>query len=199
MMTTRHSEEKQFTERIKQFLTGKNLYFCGLKHGDNWDKKKLVANIINAETSRTKIKEGSKCDVLLYHDGLDLDFDHKLANPFKLELKIDNTWKDSLIQAIRYKIDSEQKYGQHEKGKIIEVGVSTPSLFLTGAFVPEKCPNPNCEHHDINPNNFAYKSQCQQFDIKRLFWKSGVALLEFNRLNNTYQITVNEGDKIRIE
>lgn len=200
MMTIRHSEERQFTERIKDFLTGKTLYFCGLKHGEGWEHKKLVAKVLRVDTKRTTIKEGSKCDVLMYHDGIDLDYDHKLSNPFKLELKIDTTWKNSLVQAIRYKFDSEQKYGEHPEGKMIEVGVSTPNLFSTGTFTPSKCPSGvTCTHQTREFDSFQYKSECQQFDIKRIFWKSGVALLEFNRLNNTYEITANEGDKIRIQ
>ena len=188
--------EREFTIFLKQELEQCQLIFSGYKVGDQtkYNTKKLISNITGVEIVKTKVKEGGKCDLKIYHDGLDLSYDHKLSNPLKIEVKMNETWKDALPQAVRYKRDSEQKYGKCDDGKLIEIGVTTPDLFFVGAFNPARCKKPVCDH-----------STCQQFDIKRIFWKIGVALLErkIHEHPNYYhqdkiQITVNEGDKIDV-
>lgn len=191
--------EREFTVFLKKQLENCELHFSGTKVGTiPYNTKKLKAKITSVDIDKTKVKKGGKCDVKIYHDGLDLSYDHKLSNPFKLELKTNKTWKDSLSQAIRYKYDSEHKYGKTNNGKLIEVGVCTPDLYLYGTFDKTKCPVPNCFHQTGINNSFQKIATCQQFDIKRLFWKTGVALLERNPYNNILKITANEGDQIDV-
>lgn len=189
--------EREFTIFLKQELEHCQLVFSGFKLG-SFVNKKLNARITRVDMIKTKVKMGGKCDVKVYHDGLDLSYDHKLANPFKIEVKMNNTWRDALPQAIRYKYNSENKYELTTEGKNIEIGVTTPDLFFYGTFDKTRCPTTDCKHHTCFDSNFKTLPQCQQFDIKRIFWKVGVALLERELYTNRLQITANEGDKIDV-
>lgn len=181
--------EKEFRQHIVKELENKKLYFSGYKLGKGYDTKKLIANILKIdENVKVEGREG-RGDIIIHHDFLHLSHNHALASPLIIECKLDTSWKDAIHQANRYKINATKKYQNTGEYEFLEVAVTTPSLYQKESFCPEKC------ILECYKTNHAY---CQQFDIKRIIWKLGIGLLEYNTREGVTKITFNEGDKITI-
>ncbi|EMA11598.1 Type I restriction enzyme R protein N terminus (HSDR_N) [Haloarcula vallismortis] len=177
-------KEEDLKKHLAKWLKDRRLQRAGAKaetdETEDWDKKEIAA-ITEVET---EFDTGNGFgDIAIHHDGLNLSYNHVLANPLIIELKNKQPFKEAVSQAVRYKQDSQKKYREEDGLKYLQTAVATSQSLSTG----EIASRPDTD--SILPVNS---------EAKRIFWKLGIGVMQSTQTFNIV-LSFNEQDKVVIK
>lgn len=169
-------DEHEFRNFLASWLSDRTL----LSQGDNQDtdqtsqwKKKQFSEVTDIETEPET--EHGFGDIGIRHELLELSYDHALASPLIIECKPDS-FREGIEQALRYKSQSDKKYQEAGKYKILQTAIATPRSLSTGEITGRHGATPISE--DQTHENYDGGVFPINFEAKRIYWKAGIGVCQ---------------------
>lgn len=176
-------DEKQFQKYLAQWIEGRTLQRTGYnqetKKTKQWEKKEEATAV---RVEREPSRQSGFGDIAIYHDELDLSWNHRLAKPLIIECKNKKSFRHAAEQAVRYKQESSKKYREQGKYKKLDTAIATPTSLSTAEIASS-----HGTEHSFSTN----------FEAKRIYWKLGIGVMQ--SIQEEIILSFNEGDVVRIK
>lgn len=176
--------EKELQDFLQKWFKGKHLHRRGYRQETSqtkeWDKKeKSLITKVEKEPSRNT----GFGDIAIHHNGLDLSWTHKLANPLIIELKHPKNFRKATHQAVKYKSNSNSRFQKEDGRKICQTAIATTRSISTGEIATASAPT---------------KHFSADFDCKRIYWNLKVGVVQSIQPDKAV-ISFGEADKVIIK
>lgn len=178
------NSEKELQNFLTEWLENKTLYRTGYRRETKKSrkrKKKEKSKITKIEKEPNR-KTGFG-DIAIHHQGLDLSWNHKLANPLILELKHPRKFRKATHQAVMYKSDSESRFLEKNGKKICQTAIATTRSLSTGEIATASEPG---------------KHFSADYDCKRIYWNLKIGVIQSVEPNKAV-ISFGEADQVVIK
>ena len=178
------ADEADLQDFLQKWLKGKKLH----RHGYNRETSKSKKRDKKEESQITKVeKEPNRAsgfgDIAIHHNSLDLSWNHKLSNPFIIELKHPKKFRKAAHQAVMYKGNSDSKYQEENGFKYCQTGIATTRSLSTGEIATASDPK---------------KTFSADYDAKRIYWDMKVGVTQSVKPDEVI-ISFGEADKVLIK
>lgn len=176
--------EKQLQKFFSEWLKNRHLYRAGIKRESKYTKdrdKKENAKI--TQVQKEPHRGNGFGDIAIHHDGLDLSWNHNLANPLILELKHPDEFRKATHQAVMYKSDSESRFLEEDERKICQTAIATTKSLSTAEIATASSPQ---------------KHFSADYDCKRIYWNLKVGVTQSIHPEKVI-ISFGEADKVLIK